>query len=128
MLPEGRLRRDPRSRLGFVFVLAWAVLRNWVVPVRAGEAVRIHAADLLWFRVVGLDHVVAETQWDVRPPVLRRSRRAFRHLLRRGVGVVWRVLREGPDISRRWGGGCGRLTSEVFWLGYLRGTVRDGEG
>lgn len=128
VLPEGRLRRDPRSRLGFVLVLVWAVLRNWVVPVRPGEAVRIHAADLLWFRVVGLDHVVAETHWDVRPPVFRRSRGAFRHLLRRGIEVVWRVLREGPDVSRLWRGGYGRLTSEVFWRGYLRGTVRDGEG
>jgi galactofuranosylgalactofuranosylrhamnosyl-N-acetylglucosaminyl-diphospho-decaprenol beta-1,5/1,6-galactofuranosyltransferase len=118
--PEGRLLRDPRTLPGFVLRLVRAVLRNWAVPSEPASApVRIEARDLVWFRVAKLDHVVAGTRWDARPPAFRRSRTAFRRLLARGVRLLLRVLREGTAAAEAWREAQPRLTSAGFWRGYL---------
>jgi galactofuranosylgalactofuranosylrhamnosyl-N-acetylglucosaminyl-diphospho-decaprenol beta-1,5/1,6-galactofuranosyltransferase len=126
VVPQGQLRPDPRTLAGFVVMLAWAMLRNLVVPSRPTAPLRIEARDLLWFRVIGLDHVVADSPWDVRPPAFRRSRATFRRLLAQGARVLLRVVREGDQVASAWTGARPKLTDAAFWMRYLGG--RDAEG
>ncbi len=119
VVPETRMPPDPRTVAGFVVLLAWAVLRNLVVPSRPAAPIRIEARDLLWFRVIGLDNVVANSPWDARPPVFRRSRATFRRLLVQGVRVLLRVLREGEQVANAWRNARPGLTSAASWSRYL---------
>jgi len=117
---ERRLLRDPRTLPGFVFRIAWAVLRNWAVPSgQASTPVRVEVRDLVWFRVAWLDQLVVETHWDPRLPVFRRSRTAFRQLLARGARLLLRVARNGDAVARSWRQAHPRLTGAGFWRRYL---------
>jgi galactofuranosylgalactofuranosylrhamnosyl-N-acetylglucosaminyl-diphospho-decaprenol beta-1,5/1,6-galactofuranosyltransferase len=129
-VPRDRgLLRDPKTLPGFVFRIAWAVLRNWVLPLgrRTATPVRVEARDLVWFRVARLDHVVVETHWDTRLPVFRRSRPAFRRLLARGARLLLRVARDGDAVARTWRQAHPRLTGAGFWRRYL-GLARSSDG
>jgi galactofuranosylgalactofuranosylrhamnosyl-N-acetylglucosaminyl-diphospho-decaprenol beta-1,5/1,6-galactofuranosyltransferase len=125
---ERRLPRDPKTLPGTVCRLTWTVLRNWAMPVgRAVTPVRIESRDLIWFRVVWLDHLVVATQGDVKLPVFRRSPAAFRRQLAQGMRLLLRVARDGDAVATAWRRAHPRLTGAAFWHSYLGLTPGGGE-
>jgi galactofuranosylgalactofuranosylrhamnosyl-N-acetylglucosaminyl-diphospho-decaprenol beta-1,5/1,6-galactofuranosyltransferase len=121
VIPDARLPPDPRSLSGFVFQILGSLIKNTLIPApRYPRAVRMHSNDLVWFRVGHFDEVVADSGWDLRPPVYRRSLPAFRTLMMQTLLVLARVVKEGSTIERSWQAAHGNLTSQGFWRRYLR--------
>jgi galactofuranosylgalactofuranosylrhamnosyl-N-acetylglucosaminyl-diphospho-decaprenol beta-1,5/1,6-galactofuranosyltransferase len=120
VVPDGALPRDPRGLAGFVFRLMVSLGKNALVPVsRQPVPAQVHPADLVWFRVGAFDEVVSGSEWDLRPPVYRRSVSAFRRLMLETLRVLVRVIREGDTVTMQWKAAYPDLTSAEFWRRYL---------
>jgi galactofuranosylgalactofuranosylrhamnosyl-N-acetylglucosaminyl-diphospho-decaprenol beta-1,5/1,6-galactofuranosyltransferase len=120
VIPDARLQPDPRSLAGFVFRMVASLAKNALVPAAPhARGVRMRSDDLVWFRVVPFDEVVADSGWDLRPPVYRRSLPAFRTLMMHILIVLWRVMKEGGAVARSWKMAHEDLTSPGFWRRYL---------
>ncbi|MBL6458345.1 glycosyltransferase [Belnapia sp. T6] len=118
--PPLRPGPDPRGRARYFARLARAMLRNTLRPAPAAPAaVRVPIGDLVWFRLMRHDLVVADTGWETRLPAFRRDRAAFRSLLAEGLRLALRLAREAAPVGAAWQAARPRLTSPAFWRSYL---------
>lgn len=120
VLAPARVLASPRWRGGFVLAMAWALLCNWFRPVPAGSGAQALDVDnLVWFRVIGADHLAVETHWDVQRPAYRRDRSAFRRLLVRGMAATWRLACGAPQWREAARATAASVTTVPFWRAYL---------
>lgn len=112
---------SPRSRPGFVFAMARALLMNWVRASPADAPPRaLQVRDLVWFRVMQSDCLAVDTHWDRDLPTFRRDRASFRRLLAAGLRAIWRLRRAAPELRPAWQAASPRLTSQPFWRAYVQ--------
>jgi galactofuranosylgalactofuranosylrhamnosyl-N-acetylglucosaminyl-diphospho-decaprenol beta-1,5/1,6-galactofuranosyltransferase len=126
-----RLAPDPRGRAQFLARLARATVRNLLGRTPAvPQTVRVPIKDLLWFRMLHHDRIVAETGWEATPPVFQRDPVAFRRLLAEGLRLVVRLARRAALVQAAWRDAQPRFGSREFWRDYLSlvpATVQDTE-
>jgi hypothetical protein len=75
--------------------------------------------ELLWFRVLHHDRIVAETGWEANPPMFQRDPVAFRQLLVEGLRLVARLARRAAPVQAAWRDAQPRFGSRDFWRDYL---------
>ena len=110
---------DPHGPAAMMARLLRALLRHALVRERAIPPRLLSAGDFLWFRMPGLEAVAVDSGWETELPVFRRSRPAFRHLLRQALHLYLRVLREGDAARAAWQDAFPHFTSEDVWRRYL---------
>jgi galactofuranosylgalactofuranosylrhamnosyl-N-acetylglucosaminyl-diphospho-decaprenol beta-1,5/1,6-galactofuranosyltransferase len=118
--PPAGLAPDPRSRAQFLAKLVRATVRNLLSRTpTAPPTVRVSIKDLLWFRVLHHDRIVAETGWEANPPVFQRDPVAFRQLLVEGLCLVVRVARHAALVQTAWRDAQLHFGSREFWRDYF---------
>ncbi len=109
----------PRTRLGHLWTMGRALLRNALVPSAPVPPAHVHVRDFDWERLHGTDRVAVETWWDPELPDHRRSREAFRLLAGRALGLLRALHRDGPAAEARWRAAAPEFRSEGFWRDML---------
>ncbi len=116
---EQRPTPMPRGRMRCLLTLARLLVRNAVLPTSQAAPGIIEIGDVHWLTVRNTGHIAAETWWDDRLPVFRRTREQHRSLLREAAGLMIRLFREGPKAAAAWRAAMPHLTSVAFWNAYL---------
>ena len=114
------VRGSPRTRAGFTWAMLRSLAHNWVSPTRDAPPRRLAVWDLVWFRVLGSEHLAVDTHWDRELRTHRRDRESFRSVLSGGVRAIWRLRAEASVLRQGWREAAPRLTSVRFWQAYVR--------
>ncbi len=112
-------RRMPRSRPGFILLIARLLLHQFFVPTRDAPVRKMSLERFAWPSMRDVEHVAVETLWDRELPTFHRSREDFRSLVAASLRVIWQLYRSGPKAAQAWRDGLPHLASVDFWRKYL---------
>ena len=120
VIPKLTVARLPRFRVGYLWALVCAIVRNAVLPSPVSpNPHKLDVEAFSWISLRGADCVALETWWDREMPRLQRSRAHFRTLGPACLRVLARLYHGGPSASAAWRDAHPELTSAGFWRGYL---------
>jgi len=112
-------RRLPRTRMGFLRLIARLLFHQLLVPTRLAPVRLLPVDRFTWAMMRGVEHVAVETWWDNELPTFHRSREDFRSLTGTGWRTIWRLYRHGPETAVSWRSGLPQLVSVKFWKRHL---------
>ncbi len=119
-LVAARPAREPRSALGQGWRMLRVLVFNMLPPVRVRAKPRLLPVhDLIWFRMLGLNHVAVDTYWDLELPVLRRSAASFLKLATTATRSIARLSFSISRCRAAWRDAMPELTSVGHWRQYL---------